>query len=95
MRGAEALMDEVVVQQRPKLLVERLTGYVEKWMRTESYGFIRVSGMKGKQFHFHKHSLKRGVSPAAIGKGVVVQFTPAPSPAPGKCDKATEVEVVG
>lgn len=92
MRGAQALMEEVDERVAEPQAEERLVGYVEKWLRTESYGFIRV---KRKKFHFHKNSLKRGVSKAAIGRGVMVEFTPAPSLAPGKCDKATEVEVVG
>lgn len=99
MKGTSAVIDEVEVEatrEQP----ERLLGFVYRWMADEKYGFIAVKGAKEqdgrrKQWHFHLNSLMRGTSFKAIGVGVVVRFTPAPCPAEGKRDKATDIEVVG
>lgn len=77
---------------------ERLLGNVQIWFPEKHYGFITVNGIRNehnarqKQWHFHENSVKH---PQSIAVGVVVTFTPKPCPAADKCDKATDVEVVG
>lgn len=78
---------------------DRLRGRVQIWlMKKGRYGFIVSDVMdentgRLKQWHFHWSSVR---TPRSIAVGVLVEFTPVPMP-PGcdKCDKASDVEVVG
>lgn len=99
MKGTSAVIDDVDVDSAGTP-AERLEGYVQIWVASGKYGFIAVKGVRDidnrpKQWHFHLNSLMNGVSAKSIAQGVLVRFTPAPCPAEGKRDKATEIEVVG
>lgn len=79
---------------------QRLKGYVRMYLPDRNYGFVVVRGVidertgKQKEWHLHQNSMRRGHE-KAISAGVMVEFTPKPCPKEGKCDKATDVEVVG
>lgn len=85
-------------QERPLLTGVRLRGTVQFYVAEKQYGFITVAGMKDaqtgkkKQYHFHRNSVRH---PDSIAAGVVVEFTPKVCPVADKCDKATDIEVVG
>lgn len=83
-------------EQNAKNASERLQGNVVFWNPVKQFGFIKATKEGNAllvKYQFHRNALRHRGAP--IGSGVVVEFSPLAIKVEGKCDKATDIVVVG